>query len=69
MVFLKERTIPLWKWPEACCRPKIFQICFWGEAVPNIIYIINHTPTKAVQKLTPQEAWSAHKNFVAHLQK
>jgi hypothetical protein len=29
---------------------------FWGEAVLTAVYILNHSPTKALNKMTPYEA-------------
>jgi hypothetical protein len=38
---------------------------FWGEAVVTVVYILNRSPTKALNGRTPYEAW--HKPTVSHL--
>ena len=40
---------------------------FWAEAVACAIYLCNRSPTKALDKMTPQEAWSGRKPSVSHL--
>jgi transposase InsO family protein len=40
---------------------------FWAEAVRTAVYIINVTPTTAMEGKTPQEAWSGVKPSVAHM--
>ena len=39
---------------------------FWPEAVNWSIYVLNRSPTFAVQNMTPKEAWSGHKPVVDH---
>ncbi|CAO2824836.1 unnamed protein product [Amaranthus hypochondriacus] len=39
----------------------------WAEAVNTSIYILNHSPTKAVRNKTPYEAWNNKKPIVNHL--
>ena len=39
---------------------------FWGEAVCTAVYILNRSPTKRLQDMTPEEAWSGHKQNVSH---
>jgi IS30 family transposase len=34
---------------------------FWGEAVVTSVYILNRSPTKALNGMTPYEAWHGHK--------
>lgn len=34
---------------------------FWGEAVNTVVYLINRSPTKALHKKTPFEAFSGRK--------
>jgi hypothetical protein len=34
---------------------------FWGEAVATAVYILNRAPTKAVDGMTPYEAWHGHR--------
>jgi hypothetical protein len=41
---------------------------FWGEAVVTAVYILNRSPTKALDGRTPYEAWHGRKPAVSHLQ-
>ena len=40
---------------------------FWGEAVVTAVYILNCSPTKALDGRTPYEAWYGRKPAVSHL--
>ena len=40
---------------------------FWLEAVMCTAYVLNRSPTKALQSITPYEAWHGRKPSVAHL--
>jgi hypothetical protein len=40
---------------------------FWGEAVVIAIYILNCSPTKALNGKMPYEAWHGRKPAVSHL--
>jgi hypothetical protein len=40
---------------------------FWGEAVVTAVYILNRSPTKALDGRTPYEAWHGRKLAVSHL--
>jgi IS30 family transposase len=40
---------------------------FWGEVVVTAIYILNRSPTKALNGRTPYEAWHGRKPAVSHL--
>jgi hypothetical protein len=40
---------------------------FWGEAMVMAIYILNRSPTKALNGRTPYEAWHGRKPAVSHL--
>lgn len=39
----------------------------WGEAVQAAVYVINRSPTAALQKKTPYEMWYGHKPDVSKL--
>ena len=39
---------------------------YWAEAINCANYIINHTPTKVLKNITPEEAWSSIKPYVSH---
>jgi hypothetical protein len=34
---------------------------FWGEAVVAAVYLLNRSPTRAVEGMTPFEAWHGKK--------
>jgi hypothetical protein len=40
---------------------------FWGELVVTPVYILNRSPTKALNGRTPYEAWHGRKPAVSHL--
>jgi hypothetical protein len=40
---------------------------FWVEAVVMAVYILNRSPTKALNGRTPYEAWHGRKPVVSHL--
>jgi hypothetical protein len=40
---------------------------FWGEAVVTAVYILNRSPTKALNRMTPHEAWHGRKPAASHL--
>jgi hypothetical protein len=40
---------------------------FWAETVDCAIYLSNRCPTKNLNDMTPQEAWSGRKPNVYHL--
>jgi hypothetical protein len=40
---------------------------FWGEEVVTAVYILNCSPTKALNGRTPYEAWHGRKPTVSHL--
>jgi hypothetical protein len=40
---------------------------FWGEAVVTAVYILNRSPTKALNGRTLYEAWHGRKPAVSHL--
>ena len=41
--------------------------CYWGEAVTTAAYVLNRCPTKRLQSITPEEAWTGDKPTVNHL--
>jgi hypothetical protein len=43
-------------------------VVFWGEAVVMDVYILNCSPTKALNGMTSYEVWHGRKPVVSHLQ-
>jgi hypothetical protein len=48
---LKAKKLPNW---------------LWGEAVMTTVYVLNRTPTKSVDGVTPFEVWYGKKPSVQH---
>ena len=40
---------------------------YWAEAISCAVYLLNRCPTRSLQGITPEEAWSGHKPSVTHL--
>ena len=40
---------------------------FWAEALSTATYLRNRSPTKAIEGMTPHEAWTKEKPQVEHL--
>ena len=40
---------------------------YWAKAVSCAVYLLNRCPTKSLQGVIPEEAWSGHKPSVTHL--
>jgi hypothetical protein len=40
---------------------------FWGDVVVTAVYMLNRSPTKALNGMTPYEAWHGRKPVVSHL--
>lgn len=39
----------------------------WAEPVNTAVHILNRRPTKAIDRITPFEAYSGKKSSIAHL--
>jgi hypothetical protein len=47
-------------------QSKGLSLKYWVEAINCENYIVNHTPTKALKNITPEEAWNKIKPDVSH---
>jgi transposase InsO family protein len=52
---------------RALLKPRGMPAVFWGEAVVTAVYILNRSPTKALNGRMPYEAWHGRKPAVSHL--
>jgi hypothetical protein len=52
---------------QALLKQRGMPAVFWGEAVVTVVYILNRSPTKALNGRTPYEAWHGRKLAVSHL--
>jgi transposase InsO family protein len=48
-------------------KSKGIPACYWGEAVATIVYVLNRSPTKSLEGVTPYEAWYGRKPSVSHM--
>jgi hypothetical protein len=47
-------------------QSKGLSLKYWVKAINCANYIVNHTPTKALKNITPEEAWTKIKPDVSH---
>ena len=47
-------------------KGKDFPNQYWVEEVASAVYLLNFSPTKAIQNVTPYEAWKGTKPTVSH---
>jgi transposase InsO family protein len=52
---------------RALLKRRGMRAVFWGEAVVTAVYILNRSPTKALNDMTSYEAWHGRKSAVSHL--
>jgi transposase InsO family protein len=52
---------------RALLKQRGMSVVVWGEAVVTAVYILNRSPTKALNGMTPYEAWHGRKPAVSHL--
>jgi hypothetical protein len=52
---------------RALLKQRRMPAVFWGEAVVTVVYILNRSPTKALNGRTSYEAWHGRKPTVSHL--
>ncbi|CAL8993818.1 unnamed protein product, partial [Prunus brigantina] len=61
----KNRTIV--EMSKTMMKEKKLPYNFWGEAVNTAVYIQNRSPTKALENVTPFEAFSGRKPGIKHM--
>jgi transposase InsO family protein len=61
----RNQTVVGMAW--ALLKQRGMSAVFWGEAVVTAVYILNRSPTKALNGRTPYEAWHGRKPAVSHL--
>ncbi|KAI5333503.1 hypothetical protein L3X38_023634 [Prunus dulcis] len=61
----KNRTVV--EMAKSMLHEKCIPYEFWAEAVNTAVYLLNRCPTKALNKVTPFEAFTGRKPGVAHL--
>jgi hypothetical protein len=52
---------------RALLKQREMHAVFWGEVVVTAVYMLNHSPTKALNGRTPYETWHVRKPAVSHL--
>jgi hypothetical protein len=52
---------------QALLKQRGMPAVFWGEAVVTTVYILNRSPTKALNGRTSYKAWHGRKPAVSHL--
>jgi transposase InsO family protein len=52
---------------QALLKQRGMSAVFWGEVVVTTVYILNRSPTKALNGRTSYEAWHGRKPTVSHL--
>jgi hypothetical protein len=52
---------------RALLKQREMPAVFWGEVVVTAVYMLNHSPTKALNGRTPYETWHVRKPAVSHL--
>jgi hypothetical protein len=52
---------------RALLKQRGMSTVFWGEAVVTAVYILNRSPTKALNRMTLYEPWHGSKPAVSHL--
>jgi hypothetical protein len=64
---VKRRNQTVVGMAQALLKQRGMSAIFWGEAVVTSVYILNCSPTKALNGMTPYEAWHGRKPAVSHL--
>jgi hypothetical protein len=61
----RNQTVVGMAW--ALLKQRGMPIVFWAEAMVTVVYILNRSPTKALEGRTPYEAWHGRMPAVSHL--
>jgi hypothetical protein len=64
---VERRNQTVVRMARALLKQRGMPAVFWGEAVVTTAYIVNRSPTKALNGRTPYEAWHGRKPVVSHL--
>jgi hypothetical protein len=64
---VKRRNQTVVRMARALLKQKGMSTVFWGEVVVTTVYILNRSPTKALNGRTSYEAWHGRKPTVCHL--
>jgi hypothetical protein len=51
---------------RALLKQRRMHVGFWGDAVVTVVYILNRSPTKALNGRTPYETCHGRKTTVSH---
>ena len=63
----ERKNMSLMEMARCMVKSQALPHAFWLEAVMCATYVLNRCPTKALQSITPYEAWHGRKPSVAHL--
>jgi transposase InsO family protein len=64
---VKRRNQTVVGMARALLKQRGMSAVFWGEAVVTAVYILNRSPTKALNGRTSYKAWHGRKPAVSHL--
>jgi transposase InsO family protein len=64
---VEQRNQTVVEMARALLKQRGVHAVFWGEAVVTAVYILNRSPTKALNGRTSYEAWHGRKPTVSHL--
>ena len=65
--FLERKNRSLVEMARCMVKSHLLPNGFWLEAIMCAAYILNKCPTKALQSITPYEAWHGRKPSIGHL--
>jgi transposase InsO family protein len=64
---IERRNQTVVRMARALLKKRGMSAVFWGEVVVTAVYILNRSPTKALNGMTSYEAWHGRKPAVSHL--